>query len=80
MGSEFDRHRHRRLRQQHRQPPAVPYRRVHSVCRAMGAIAANVVPAEVQVSLVPSNQPGLHPFVMGPNGPIPMMAGGSPAQ
>jgi hypothetical protein len=43
-------------------------------------IAANVVLADVQVSPVPSSQPGMHPFVMGPNGPMPMMAGGAAAQ
>jgi hypothetical protein len=46
------------------------------VGQPVDAIAANVVPADVHVSPMPANQPGLHPFVMGPNGPMPMMAGG----
>jgi hypothetical protein len=50
------------------------------VGQPVDAIAANVVPAEVQVSPVPSNQAGMHPFVMGPNGPMPMMAGGAVGQ
>ena len=50
------------------------------VGQPVDAIAANVVPSQAQLSPVPSNQAALHPFVMGPNGPMPMMAGGLAGQ